>query len=164
MFIQFDLGALIPLGLAHFRSLYEIPFRQGWVALLMLLQGLVFAAGRKYPLAFFLSGGIFFSCFWDEQGSISSTSGIRRGTGELAWFLFHLLESNNETSSDLKIYRYDFVNKSFLVHFIPVIQFVFSYIIVLLKFIGKLWRQSSHLPFIFDLTNFIFFFILLSPG
>lgn len=63
MFIQFDLGTLIPLGLAHFRLLYEIPFRQGWVALLMLLQGLVFAAGHKYPLAFFLSGGIFFFLF-----------------------------------------------------------------------------------------------------
>lgn len=60
MFIQFDLGALIPLGLVHLRSLCEIPFRQGWVALLMLFQGLVFAAEHKYPLAFFLSGGTFF--------------------------------------------------------------------------------------------------------
>lgn len=90
MFIQFDFGAFIPLRLAHLRSLCEIPFRQGWVALSMLLQGLVFAAEHKYPLAFFLSGGTFFfsSCFevlrfWDEQGSISSTSRIRRGTGEL---------------------------------------------------------------------------------
>lgn len=163
MFIQLDLGALIPLGLAHFRSLCEIPFRQGWVDLFMLLQGLVLLLGISIHLhSSFLV--VFFSCFWDEQGSISSPSGIRRGAGELTWFLFHLLESNNETSSDPKIYRYDFVNKSFLVHFIPVIQFMFSYIIDLLKFMGKLWRQSSHLPFVFDLTNFIFFFILLSPG
>lgn len=60
MFIQFDFGAFIPLRLAHLRSLCEIPFRQGWVALSMLLQGLVFAAEHKYPLAFFLSGGTFF--------------------------------------------------------------------------------------------------------
>lgn len=61
---------------------------------------------------------VFFSCFevlgsWGEQGSVSSTLDFGRETGELIWFLSHLLEFNNETSSDLESYRYTFMNKSF---------------------------------------------------
>lgn len=88
MFIQFDLGTLISLGLAHFRSLCEIPFRQGWVDLFMLLQGLVFTAGHKYPLAFFLSGGIFFLVLGMSREVFPPLQGSEEGLENWHGFFF----------------------------------------------------------------------------